>query len=887
MGKLSTDSSPGATLLRSLAQEWLTLRPPAWPFLRNLLEWPDPWTERSLAWTARNLDLALRSIDLQSDRKERLAQLVGWLASEPLLGLAVARCLAQLMRARLPAKLLPATAWPEAFVEVDHRDARARVRVATLCGTPEFAATHEFLGALRRSLSEEALLGLAGTTLEIHCGPSLDLDKQPRRPIWDPATRGELLSQVAEGVTEWAGWRKHERAVLYAGPGGRQLGERLADAEDLASPFDKPWHGRTGGWTQAMRQSLLSVELHRDPGVPEGHPPIFVSRLGLDSSRWSDLVREQLRGWYFVGGHQAAPHDILFVDCTEEEHWWGRGTRLFLDKLGDLPATVVGSSHWARGHGVPPRAAKPHTEHDPLRAYEVSPAIQLALERPLPFEAGELPCAPERFRAPPEPLAVPGTAYLGGSFAAAGEGDEEVLARSPGDIEDALGRVQVAPHLVFHAQNFARAALESWAATPAEQRLAALRRLRDVLAGHQDDVARTLMRSAGAPAWEARAEAAALPAAIDTALPQLERALTDPSGGRAGEWLNRHRGHLEILPPARPALLWAHCQVISAVALGHPVLCFSPVGAPHAGAHYAACVDEAGWPKGVFNLVHPYEDNRGLMHRASHRQGLAFAGPRREGLELAIAAHPDDVLFLDLGGENLAFVLDDADIESAARAVLRGALASAGQRLSSTTECYLPPGLRKGFDRALFGISRELRAGHWGDEAAYFGPLASAEALRECQKAGEQHARFADEGPRLGPWVYPTVSDDRRGYYVSPFIYRPRVDMRGLEALTLTGPHLRFCELREDQDAPADIAHRIAPRVVSIHTASRERFEALAATLHVPFVFHNRPTSDACELLPRFPILPQRLLEGVSTPRAPGSDLEGWPKPQLPAITRE
>ena len=103
----------------------------------------------------------------------------------------------------------------------------------------------------------------------------------------------------------------------------------------------------------------------------------------------------------------------------------------------------------------------------------------------------------------------------------------------------------------------------------------------------------------------------------------------------------------------------------------------------------------------------------------------------------------------------------------------------------------------------------------------------------------------------------------------------------------LVGPQLRLGYYVPEEDELAEVVQSPAPRVVSLHTRSRERFEALAATLHVPFVFHDRPTRDACERLPRFPILPQRLLEGVSTPRASGSDVEGWPKPQPPAVARK
>lgn len=120
---------------------------------------------------------------------------------------------------------------------------------------------------------------------------------------------------------------------------------------------------------------------------------------------------------------------------------------------------------------------------------------------------------------------------------------------------------------------------------------------------------------------------------------------------------------------------------------------------------------------------------------------------------------------LELGGNNAVIVLDDADLSMALRAVLFGAVGTAGQRCTSTRRLILQKGIAAKFTAMLVEAYRQVRVGNPLEAGVLMGPLVSEEAvgtmLAALESAGRQGGRVLFGGDRVpglgGHYVKPTL----------------------------------------------------------------------------------------------------------------------------------
>jgi aldehyde dehydrogenase (NAD+) len=180
-----------------------------------------------------------------------------------------------------------------------------------------------------------------------------------------------------------------------------------------------------------------------------------------------------------------------------------------------------------------------------------------------------------------------------------------------------------------------------------------------------------------------------------------------------------------------PVAVWAWNAFIAAVC-GDTVLearrhaAVRAGGAEHRGAHPA----EAGTP-GVFTLCVGDVEPVGEAMLADKRLPLISAtGSVRMGRRVAeVVGLRLGRTLLELGGNNALIILDDADLELALRAVLFGAVGTAGQRCTSTRRVFLHKPIAKAFTRRLLAAYGQVRVGDPLKKDTLMGPLASEDAL--------------------------------------------------------------------------------------------------------------------------------------------------------------
>ncbi len=151
---------------------------------------------------------------------------------------------------------------------------------------------------------------------------------------------------------------------------------------------------------------------------------------------------------------------------------------------------------------------------------------------------------------------------------------------------------------------------------------------------------------------------------------------------------------------------------------------------------------------GLFNLVIGENEEIGERMTADPRLPLiSFTGSVRVGRKVAqtVASRLGRSL-LELGGNNGIIVMADADLELVVRAVLFGAVGTAGQRCTSTRRLFVQDGIFDQLAERLVEAYRQIPIGDPLDEKTLVGPLVSDAAVDQMEKALE---RAVQEGGRI------------------------------------------------------------------------------------------------------------------------------------------
>ena len=142
---------------------------------------------------------------------------------------------------------------------------------------------------------------------------------------------------------------------------------------------------------------------------------------------------------------------------------------------------------------------------------------------------------------------------------------------------------------------------------------------------------------------------------------------------------------------------------------------------------------------------------------------ISATGSTRMGRHVAqVVAERLGRTLLELGGNNGVIVMDDADPDLVVRAVLFGAVGTAGQRCTSIRRLFLQKGIAKAVAERLVAAYRQVRIGDPLDPATLMGPLIDEAAvdamMRGLTAIQAQGGEILTGGKRLqGCFVEPTL----------------------------------------------------------------------------------------------------------------------------------
>ncbi|WP_295813112.1 NAD-dependent succinate-semialdehyde dehydrogenase [uncultured Nitratireductor sp.] len=316
----------------------------------------------------------------------------------------------------------------------------------------------------------------------------------------------------------------------------------------------------------------------------------------------------------------------------------------------------------------------------------------------------------------------------------------------------------------------AETAFQSWKKTSADHRAKLLRKLHDAIMDNQDALAELLVMEQGKSFAEAKGEVGMSAAYILWYAEEGRRVYGDvvPS-----PWADRRIlvtkepvGVIGAITPWNfPSSMLAR-KIGPALASGCTAVAKPASQTPYSGLAWGVLCEEAGFPKGVVNIVtgSASEIVDALCENPLVRK-ITFTGSTEIGkLLIQKTAGTVKKVSMELGGNAPFLVFDDADLDRAVEGAMAAKYRNSGQTCVCTNRFFVQAGIYDKFVEKLSAAAEKLKVGSGLEEGTQQGPLIDEKAVEKVEElisdATEKGGKVTAGGARHalgGSFFQPTV----------------------------------------------------------------------------------------------------------------------------------
>ncbi|MGW6149436.1 aldehyde dehydrogenase DhaS [Bacillus mycoides] len=239
----------------------------------------------------------------------------------------------------------------------------------------------------------------------------------------------------------------------------------------------------------------------------------------------------------------------------------------------------------------------------------------------------------------------------------------------------------------------------------------------------------------------------------------------------------------QIIPWNFP-LLMAMWKMGAALATGCTIVLKPAEQTPLSALYLAELIEEAGFPKGVINIVPGFGESAGqalVNHPLVDK--IAFTGSTPVGKQIMRQASESlKRVTLELGGKSPNIILPDADLSRAIPGALSGVMFNQGQVCSAGSRLFIP---KKMYDNVMADLvlySKKLNQGVGLNPETTIGPLVSEEQQKRVMS-------YIEKGIEEGAEVLCGGSNPfDQGYFVSPTVFADVNDEMTIAKEEIFGP---------------------------------------------------------------------------------------------------
>jgi 5-carboxymethyl-2-hydroxymuconic-semialdehyde dehydrogenase len=390
---------------------------------------------------------------------------------------------------------------------------------------------------------------------------------------------------------------------------------------------------------------------------------------------------------------------------------------------------------------------------------------------------------------------------IGGEDVAAADGTTfETI--SPVDLKPLARVARGKAEDIDRAAKAAKAAFADWAAIPGDQRKKLLHKIADAIVARAEEIAFVECMDTG-QSLKFMAKAALRGAEnfrffADKA-PEARDGRTLQGPGQVNMTTRVPIGPVGVITPWNTPFMLSTWKIAPALASGctivHKPAEFSPLSA----RLLVEIAEEAGLPKGVWNLVNGFGEDAGkALTEHPLIKAIGFVGESRTGsLIMKQGADTLKRVHFELGGKNPVVVFADADLERAADAAVFMIYSLNGERCTSSSRLLVEESVYDKFTALVAEKAKRIKVGHPLDPETVVGPLIhpvhEKKVLEYIEIGKSEGAKVAAGGAKFdGPGG---------GCYVSPTLFIGAKNQMRIAQEEIFGPVLTAIPFKDEAEA--------------------------------------------------------------------------------------
>jgi len=428
--------------------------------------------------------------------------------------------------------------------------------------------------------------------------------------------------------------------------------------------------------------------------------------------------------------------------------------------------------------------------------------------------------------------------YIGGEWRLPLTSTAVVDAINPATEEIAARVALCGPDDVDAAVRAARGAFDGYAALSLDDRIALVEKLIAVFEARYDEMVTAISTEMGAPydlSFNAQAECG--PGHLKETIKAARAMAWDSRIGDHASLVHEPIGVCVLITPWNWPINQLAAKVGPALVVGCTMVLKPSEVAPLSAQLFAEFIDQAGFPPGVFNMVHGTGAAIGDA-LTSHPEVdmVSFTGSTRAGIQVAKSA-ADTVkrVSQELGGKSANIVFADVDLEAAVKRGVRHCFENAGQSCNAPTRMLVEA---SAYDEAVAIAARVASAIKLGDPTAkgpHLGPVVSKLQYDKIQRLIQVGI---DEGATPVAGGTGRADGFDRGYYVRPTVFAGVHNGMAIAQEEVFGPVLVMIPFADEADAikiANDSPYGLAGYVQSgdIDRARRVASKIRAGSVHI------------------------------------------------------
>lgn len=396
---------------------------------------------------------------------------------------------------------------------------------------------------------------------------------------------------------------------------------------------------------------------------------------------------------------------------------------------------------------------------------------------------------------------------------------------------------------VDRAVKAARNAFPGFAATSLNERIDLLQSITDGYKARFDDIGSAISEQMGAPKkFAVRFQAGAGLSHFKQVLKIIET-YNFERDINATRVIREPIGVCGMIVPWNWPMNQITCKVAPALAAGCTMVLKPSELAPGPAIILAELLEEAGVPRGVFNMVQGEGPVVGAaIARHPDVDMVSFTGSTHGGIAVAEAAAPTiKRVGQELGGKSANILLDDVDFEDAVTRGVTLCFRNSGQSCNSPTRMLVPRASMVEVAEIAKHAAEGIRVGDPNAEATVMGPVVS-----EKQWSGIQgHIRSGiNEGATLVTGGLDRPDDLPAGYFVQPTVFADVTPDMTIAREEIFGPVLSIMAYDDEVHAVTIANDTPFGLAAYVESADLARAQAIARRVRAGMIHLNGAVAD-------------------------------------------